>query len=79
MYLQCPRCQLSILVHADYLAPRNCPRCMGRHRIAVPMSGTPNPPRHASGSGVLSDPSVANVRQLQLRRAAPGPGTETAA
>jgi hypothetical protein len=28
---------LSIRVRADDLAPRICPRCIARHRVAIPM------------------------------------------
>jgi hypothetical protein len=48
-YLNCPRCNLAIRVRADYLAPRNCPRCIARHHVPVPMYSAPQPARLATG------------------------------
>jgi hypothetical protein len=44
-YQNCPRCRLSIRVRTQALAPRNCPRCIARSRMAVPMYETPHPTR----------------------------------
>ncbi len=47
-FLNCPRCLLTIRVRADYHAPRNCPRCIGREQQAVPMYTTRHPARLAA-------------------------------
>jgi len=44
-YLNCPRCALSIRIRADYLAMTNCPRCMGRNQVTIPLYETPRPAR----------------------------------
>jgi DNA-directed RNA polymerase subunit RPC12/RpoP len=47
-YLNCPRCGLSVEVHAAQ-APVSCPRCRGRANVLVPMYETdrPRPPLDA--------------------------------
>jgi hypothetical protein len=37
MYLNCPRCGLSIRRRAEWLTVEHCPRCLGRSRIAVEL------------------------------------------
>jgi hypothetical protein len=54
-FQNCPRCGLSIRLRADYLAPRNCPRCIARERMAIPMYGTPHPARLAADHGSLTE------------------------
>ncbi|MEA2479125.1 MAG: hypothetical protein QOJ07_1047 [Thermoleophilaceae bacterium] len=44
-YYNCPRCALSIRVRAEFLAMRNCPRCMARAHLTVPLYETPEPVR----------------------------------
>jgi hypothetical protein len=53
-YQNCPRCQLAIRVRADHLAPRNCPRCIARQQVAVPMYESIHPARLAA-SVLLGD------------------------
>jgi len=48
-YANCPRCRLSIVVRAATLAPRHCPRCIGRARVLAPMFASPLPIRLLSG------------------------------
>lgn len=51
--LVCPRCRLTLTPRLPALAPRHCPRCLGRHRVAVELKATA-PTRHltlAKGSG----------------------------
>ena len=76
-YLNCPRCALSIRVRADYLAPRNCPRCIARHHVPVPMYATPHPARVNADGALLTD--VSAPRANDLRRVFPEFGTDTAA
>jgi len=40
-YLHCPRCRLVITQRALYLTLTNCPRCLARTAIAVPLFATP--------------------------------------
>jgi hypothetical protein len=35
LFLNCPRCGLSIKPKARWLAPEHCPRCLARARIPV--------------------------------------------
>lgn len=54
--LSCPRCRLRVLPRWPVLAPRYCPRCLARYRVAVELQprgggngvkreiGTPRPP-----------------------------------
>jgi ssDNA-binding Zn-finger/Zn-ribbon topoisomerase 1 len=32
-YLNCPRCRLTVWLHADRVAPEHCPRCEARHGV----------------------------------------------
>jgi hypothetical protein len=45
-YLNCPRCGLSLEIHAHHLPDVTCPRCRGQADIRVPMYETerPRPP-----------------------------------
>jgi hypothetical protein len=74
-YLNCPRCNLAVHVRAAYLAPSNCPRCIARRQVAVPMCETAGLDRVAAGSAPVA-PLAASP--FQLRRASPDPGTDTA-
>jgi tRNA G26 N,N-dimethylase Trm1 len=40
-YLHCPRCRLAIRRQVDYLSLVNCPRCLARTAIAVPLFTSP--------------------------------------
>ena len=40
-YLHCPRCRLAIRRRVDYLTLANCPRCLARTAIAVPLFTSP--------------------------------------
>lgn len=40
-YLHCPRCRLAINSRAHYLTLTNCPRCLARAAIAVPLFSSP--------------------------------------
>jgi hypothetical protein len=48
-YLNCPRCGLSLEVHAGPAPEVICPRCIGRANVHVPMYETdrPRPPMPA--------------------------------
>ena len=49
----CPRCRLRLMPRLPALAPRHCPRCLARHRVAVELQAS-EPTRHltlARGSG----------------------------
>jgi len=50
-YANCPRCRLSIVVRANALMPRHCPRCIGRARVLAPMFASPLPMRLLSADG----------------------------
>lgn len=39
--LTCPRCRLSVVPRWAALAPRHCPRCLARYRVAVELQRTP--------------------------------------
>lgn len=45
-YLNCPRCGLSLEIHASHMSDVSCPRCRGQADIRVPMYATdqPRPP-----------------------------------
>ncbi len=38
--LTCPRCDLTLEARLKLLAPRHCPRCLARRRIAVPLESS---------------------------------------
>ena len=40
-YLHCPRCRLAIKQRVDFLTLTNCPRCLARTAIAVPLFRSP--------------------------------------
>ena len=40
-YLHCPRCRLAIRRRAEFLSLDNCPRCLARTAIAVPLFASP--------------------------------------
>ena len=74
-YLNCPRCDLAVHVRAAYLAPRNCPRCIARRQVAVPMYETAGLDRLAAGNAPGA-PLAASP--YQLRQASSDVGTDTA-
>ena len=41
LFLNCPRCGLSIQVRAQWLVVEHCPRCLARARIAVILFSSP--------------------------------------
>ena len=43
--LLCPRCRLRLTPRLPALAPRHCPRCLARHRVAVELRAS-EPTRH---------------------------------
>jgi hypothetical protein len=43
LYSNCPRCKLSVPVRASMIAPRHCPRCIGRAGVVSPMFESPLP------------------------------------
>lgn len=53
--LTCPRCDLSVVARQPSLAPRHCPRCLARRRIAVRLEST------ASVSAIGTAASAANA------------------
>jgi hypothetical protein len=72
-FQNCPRCGLSIRLRTAHLAPRNCPRCIARYRVAVPMYDTSQPARVAA-NGYLAD-----AAPTPLRQGTPRLGSDTAA
>jgi hypothetical protein len=52
VYLNCPRCGLSIEMRSRWLAIRHCPRCVTRAHTAVELfsSGLPSSVLYASDS-----------------------------
>ena len=40
-YQHCPRCRLAIRRRVEFLTLANCPRCLGRTSIAVPLFTSP--------------------------------------
>jgi hypothetical protein len=54
-YLNCPTCGLSVRVQAEFLMMRNCPRCIARRGIPIPMYDTPE----AVSVALFRRPSVA--------------------
>jgi hypothetical protein len=76
-FQNCPRCGLSIRVRAAHPAPMNCPRCIARQRLAVPMYSTPHRARVLATRRILGDsPENASDRP---RSASPAHGADTAA
>jgi len=56
MYANCTHCHLSIKVRQPWAAPEECPRCIGRLRLASPMFQSPVPYRL-----LATDPSAPAV------------------
>ena len=38
--LICPRCDLTLVARLPLLAPRHCPRCLARRRVAVKLDAS---------------------------------------
>jgi hypothetical protein len=43
LYLNCPRCGLTIAPRADWLTVEHCPRCIARSRAVVRLFASPLP------------------------------------
>ena len=43
IFLNCPRCGLSIRPKARWMTVEHCPRCLARARVAVKMFSSPLP------------------------------------
>ena len=43
LYLNCPRCGLSIIPRAAWLQVEHCPRCLARSRTLVELFASPLP------------------------------------
>jgi hypothetical protein len=43
VYINCPRCGLSIGLRSRWLAIRHCPRCIARAHVVVEMFSSPLP------------------------------------
>jgi hypothetical protein len=70
VFLNCPRCGLSIRVRATWLAPEHCPRCLARARIAVRLFFSPLSPEelYAKGSAPGPDRTADDVSSLRAER-----------
>lgn len=53
--VSCPRCKLVIMTRMPGLAPRHCPRCLARRRLAVELEAVPT----TSGRTALSTTELA--------------------
>ena len=60
VYLNCPRCGLSIRRRTEWLTVEHCPRCLGRSRIAVELflSSRPSSEWRATSEDSLSVKTV---------------------
>jgi tRNA G26 N,N-dimethylase Trm1 len=61
-YMHCPRCRLAIRRRVSYLTLVNCPRCLARTAIAVPLFTSPlsaTELRRAPDSKRYEEPAVA--------------------
>jgi hypothetical protein len=57
MFLNCPRCRLSIRVRARWLAMEHCPRCLGRDQILISLFSSPLPTTELYPEGSAPDPA----------------------
>jgi hypothetical protein len=51
LFLNCPRCGLSIRQRHSWLAIEHCPRCLARSRIPVTLFASPLPVGELYGDG----------------------------
>jgi hypothetical protein len=68
MYLNCPRCLLSIRLRHEGLAVRHCPRCVARSRVVVSMFTSPLMMRELRADGgapAEADGAGSDPRELQ--------------
>lgn len=42
-YMRCTRCGLTVRLRAPYLTVKQCPRCIARARVALPMEPAEGP------------------------------------
>jgi uncharacterized paraquat-inducible protein A len=54
LYLNCPRCGLTILPRVDWLTVEHCPRCIARRRTRVPMLSATAPSAVGPAAGPLA-------------------------
>jgi hypothetical protein len=55
LFLNCPRCGLSIRPRARWLAIEHCPRCMARAQIPVSLFASPLPSAELYPEGSAPD------------------------
>jgi hypothetical protein len=58
MYMNCPRCELTVQARAHYLIVDRCPRCLARRRQLVqmePVEVTSEQPPHAFDARTRGD------------------------
>jgi uncharacterized C2H2 Zn-finger protein len=53
LFLNCPRCGLSIRPRDRWLTVEQCPRCMARGRIAVGLFSSPLPVAELYSEGLV--------------------------
>lgn len=62
VYLNCPRCGLTISPKAEWLAIEHCPRCIARHRALVKLFASTLPTDELYAPGVRpSDDVLAQI------------------
>jgi hypothetical protein len=76
LYLNCPRCGLSIEIRSHWLAVTHCPRCIARSRTAVELFSSEMPASllHANGSLPCSDTITAPREHVPAGQPAQGDG-----
>ena len=52
LYLNCPRCGLSMVPRADWMGIEHCPRCLARSRTLVELFASPLPPEELYEDGL---------------------------
>ena len=55
LYLNCPRCGLSIVPRAEWLRVEHCPRCLARARTVVELFVSPLPTQELYRHGLAPD------------------------
>lgn len=65
LFLNCPRCGLSLKPRRRWLAIEHCPRCLARARVPVRMFSSPLPARELYAAGAAPD---RRLQDLQPRR-----------
>jgi hypothetical protein len=56
LFLNCPRCGLTITPRAAWLSVRHCPRCLARSRTAVELFSSRLPAKALYASGAAPRP-----------------------